>query len=115
LERAIARDEAQPQALAAQLQISYFETSAKEATNVDAAFQSLAQIALQRRLALGRKFDAAPRQNVIVTAAGTKRGEGCKCQQRPLQWQVIEGFVEVEVNNSMSQSEGEVENLEPFR
>jgi small GTP-binding protein len=77
LERAVSRDEAE--ALAAQFQLSYFETSAKEATNVDAAFHSLAQMALKRRLALGGKFDAAPRQNVIVTGGGAKKGEGCKC------------------------------------
>jgi GTPase SAR1 family protein len=77
LERAVTREEAE--ALAQQFQLPYFETSAKESTNVGEAFQELATMALKRRLAAGGKFDPTPRTNVIVTGAGQKKEGDCKC------------------------------------
>jgi small GTP-binding protein len=76
LERAVTREEAQ--ALADQFQLSYFETSAKESTNVEAAFQSLATLALRRRLAVGGKFAPSVSPNVIVGGNSQKK-DGCSC------------------------------------
>jgi small GTP-binding protein len=77
LERAVTREEAL--ALADQFQLKYFETSAKESTNVDLAFQSLAALALQRRLAAGGKFAATARSTVIVEGNGKTKDGGCNC------------------------------------
>jgi small GTP-binding protein len=77
LERAVTRDEAE--GLAQQFQLPYFETSAKESVNVDQAFQSLATMALKRRLGPGGKFDPTPGPKIIVTADGQKKEGGCKC------------------------------------
>jgi small GTP-binding protein len=77
LERTVTREEAH--ALADQFQLKYFETSAKESTNVDAAFQELAEMALQRRLAAGGKFASGPRSSVIVDGSATGHESGCKC------------------------------------
>jgi small GTP-binding protein len=77
LDRTVTREEAE--SLAQQFQLPYFETSAKDATNVGEAFQALAAMALKRRLAIGGKFDNAQRQNVIVTAGGGGKTSGCAC------------------------------------
>jgi GTPase SAR1 family protein len=77
LERAVTKDEAQ--ALADQFQLKYFETSAKEATNVELAFQTLAEMVLQRRLNGRGKFVETATSNGIVGDGQTNRGGGCKC------------------------------------
>jgi small GTP-binding protein len=78
LERAVTREEAE--ALAEQFQLRYFETSAKESTNVTEAFQTLAELALRRRLTSGGKF-AQPQRNGSVVVEPEKRPseDACKC------------------------------------
>jgi small GTP-binding protein len=79
LERAVSREEGE--ALAREFQLSYFETSAKEAVNVENAFVSLATMALKRRLQVGGKFSNTPGNNQVVVDGGprTKGGEKCSC------------------------------------
>jgi small GTP-binding protein len=77
LERQVPRDEAE--ALAKQFQIEYFETSAKESTNVETAFRTLATMALRRRLAVGGRFASTPRSNVVVEGPGKKIHDGDCC------------------------------------
>jgi GTPase SAR1 family protein len=77
LERAVSREEAE--ALAKKFQIPYFETSAKQATNVDAAFQSLAEAALKRRVQTGGKFARTAKTQVVVDPGNRNRDEDGKC------------------------------------
>jgi small GTP-binding protein len=77
LERAVSREEAE--AIAREFQIPYFETSAKHATNVDAAFQSLAEAALTRRMQMSGKFANTPKTQVVVDGGGRGKGDGGRC------------------------------------
>jgi small GTP-binding protein len=77
LERAVTREEAE--ALAREFQISYFETCAKKAVNVDRAFESLATMTLKRRLHVGGKFANAPKANLVVEGGPKKKGGGGCC------------------------------------
>jgi small GTP-binding protein len=76
LERCVTADEAAD--LAKQFQIPYYETSAKDATNVDMAFTSLATAALKRRQAQGGKLAAGQRPQVTVETGGSQ-GDSCQC------------------------------------
>jgi small GTP-binding protein len=77
LERCVTAEEAED--LAKQFQIPYYETSAKDATNVDSAFTALATSALKRRQAQGGKLAAGQRPQVTVEAGGSQAGGGCPC------------------------------------
>jgi Ras-related protein Rab-1A len=77
LEREVTRDEAE--ALAREFQISYFETSAKEAVSVEHAFVSLATMALRRRLQVGGKFTDNSQNPQVVVDDGTRRPSRKKC------------------------------------
>jgi small GTP-binding protein len=76
LERCVTTEEAED--LAKQFQIPYYETSAKDATNVDTAFTSLAAAALKRRQAQGGKLGSGPRPQVTVETGGGQ-GDSCQC------------------------------------
>jgi small GTP-binding protein len=77
LDRAVSREEAE--ALAKKFQIPYFETSAKQATNVDAAFQALAEAALKRRTQTGGKFATTAKAQVVVDPGNRNKDEDGKC------------------------------------
>jgi small GTP-binding protein len=77
LDRAVTREEAE--SLAKQFQINYYETSAKEAVNVETAFLALATMALRRRFQVGGKFANTPRANVVVDDTRKTDKEGGCC------------------------------------
>jgi small GTP-binding protein len=77
LERVVSTEEGED--LAKQFQIPYFETSAKDATNVDKAFTSLATAALKRRQAQGGKFAGGQKPQVTVESGGKQGGGDCQC------------------------------------
>jgi small GTP-binding protein len=77
LERVVTTEEGNE--LAKSYQIPYFETSAKDAINVDAAFQALATAALKRRQALGGKMAVGQRPQVTVEAGSSQGGGGGCC------------------------------------
>jgi small GTP-binding protein len=77
LERCVTREDGEE--LAKQFQIPYFETSAKDATNVEEAFKTLASVALKRRLSQGGKLGANQKTQVTVEAGSGQKGDGCGC------------------------------------
>jgi small GTP-binding protein len=77
LVRAVTKEEAQ--ALANSYGIRYFETSAKENTNVEEAFLFLAGLALRKRLAGGSKPRTEERKVRVEISRGKSNGGGCKC------------------------------------
>jgi small GTP-binding protein len=77
LERMVEKAEAED--LAKQFQIPYFETSAKDATNVDAAFLALATSALKRRQSQNGKVPSGQRVQVSVDPGKSQRDGGCAC------------------------------------
>jgi small GTP-binding protein len=82
LVRAVTKDEAED--LANSYGIRYFETSAKQNTNVEEAFLCLAGLALRRRLQSGSKSSGvAEGRGKVKVEVGKGRssgeGSGCKC------------------------------------
>ena len=71
LVRAVTREEAEE--LADQYKIKYFETSAKENSNVEQAFRELATMALKRRMSAGR--GPAGKQGSTVRVTNDKNGK----------------------------------------
>ena len=60
--------------------IPYFETSAKEAINVNQAFQTIAQHALQQEFNMDSPVDDLPGAIVLnQTSEDLKSGSGCSC------------------------------------
>jgi GTPase SAR1 family protein len=77
LERLVTKEEAED--LAKQFQIPYYETSAKDATNVEAAFMALATAAFKRKQSMGGKLAAGQRPQVTVETGGGQTGGDCGC------------------------------------
>lgn len=76
LDRAVTKEEAQE--LATQSGIKYYETSAKENTNVEDAFQNLAKAALKRRLAnVGSKQGPTPTYKVVSNGEEKEKKQCC--------------------------------------
>ena len=74
LDRAVRKDEAEE--LATQYSVQYYETSAKDNTNVDDAFFELAKLALKRRMNGGAR-GGRPANEVKVTDSKNKEKKGC--------------------------------------
>jgi len=56
--------------------LPYFETSAKDATHVEEAFQTIAKLALEQDK--GERFISLP-EGIQITPTGEKQKSGCSC------------------------------------